>query len=500
MPAADSQPDMVLVHPVYLAGPGSADIAFALGSRFGWYRPEDAVDGIVLVDPSERVTLEYQHSADPNHRRWTFTALNHYAPSPYWTAVFDALVPEEILTAFVETMAARLVDGADNYADRHDSTGAAQKSLQAAGWTEQAAPDGSTYLSPDRKACVHMASGTDQRCMGISAAAGHPGRTWAARLEGQPPPMLALSLTAAMLRPAPALRGRDQVPPGNLAHLTVTEAAVGTVHHVVVAPRYLAGRRSEPLPSALVSARDWASQKYDQRLIITSPDGRLRIGCDEPGRSWQIVASTDSLGDSAWRASFSAGTPDEIVEECLHEFAEHHVRHDSQPTADTLPYGPSLSGHDIIQPFRMAGWHVAFQRGGVVLIAPDAQATAEVWVPRYYGDDYEEEFGRRFADRRMDINVSASGARWSAQFDAGVPNEVLRAAAVAIARPEPVARAELGSTALSLPLLTIHAQRTAAASRRDVHAAARRRPSSQQQLPSAVTDPPAQRSSPRRPR
>lgn len=250
---------------------------------------------------------------------------------------------------------------------------------------------------------------------------------------------------------------------------------------MLVSPRHLAGPRAAAPARPLLSNYQWLHHQYGQRLIITSPDGPIRIGRDEPQRSWQVVASTDSLGAPTWRAHFSPGVPDEIVEEFCTAVADSCIADTVLDAIGAAAAPPTLTGPQIIEPFINAGWHCDIHRGGATLLSPDTQATAEVLRSSSTSNtSHEEDFGRRLPERSLNITVHAPGARWSAQFTPGTPNELLCAAAAAIARPSAVPRDELRAARLSLPLLTLSDPPSTAVRRATSAAARQRKPGSPQ--------------------
>lgn len=206
MPAPETAPGSVLVHPLYLAGPGSPDVTGQLTGEFGWRKPPGSAAGVLLADRTELVTLAYETGTGPGASRAVFTAQDAYSTSPQWRAVFNDLVPEEILSAFALTMASRLDDRTDNYLERQDPPTAAQQILRNTGWREGQADDTISFQAPDGLAIVRIAAGPDTGRVEIAADAGLPGRTWSVLLEGRPPAMFTFAIAATLVRAAPVLR------------------------------------------------------------------------------------------------------------------------------------------------------------------------------------------------------------------------------------------------------------------------------------------------------
>jgi len=497
-PPTANADQLVHVRPLYLAGPGRTSFATTLAEQFDWHRPEDATEDTVLQSPCGQVTLSRAAGDTPGSTRWSFSTYDAYWSARRWTAQFDDLTPDELISAFAMTLADSLASGDDVVQGGTDPTAAFQV-LRRAGWAITPNAPVPTVTAPQAQASFSFDQDAEIASV-LTGSAGLPGRTWLATLTSHVPQLLVHALAAAAGRATPVVRRLGDVPLAHLPHVTLTPVGDHPPREILVSPRLLAGQRAAPQPSALIGEYHWPHHVYGDRLIISSPCGRLRAGRESTQHGWQVLAADSPFSATVWQAQFSLFTPDEIIDEFLGTVADSLTADLDLGTNETLAYGLHLSARQVIEPFVADGWQAHPTTEAVRLVAPGAHATAAL----LYGFPNssvgpEGMLDRTLSHRGLRVGVLEPGARWAARFSTGTPPHLLRLAACAVTNPDPVKRDELQVSRRTLPTLTVTQDQSPSGSR---HAAATARfvPSSPAPAGPAASPDPSPRSQGRPPR
>ncbi|MDH6111356.1 hypothetical protein P3T36_003379 [Kitasatospora sp. MAP12-15] len=223
--ASERPGQLVLVSPLYLAGPGSSDVEFAdrLFFEQGWTCPEDAAEEVVLRSPCRRVSLALEDGATPGGSRWAIIAHGSGTDVPLWRVAFDDLTPVEITDAFAQATARLIRDDPEEALHGAPAPEASFDVVSSVGWTVQDTPLRLLATSPDNKAAFVLVDRTDPtQPLVLAADSGVPGRSWiVSASQSTPAPLLdTLMKTAAVS--GTALRRRADIPTTHLPHVTCT--------------------------------------------------------------------------------------------------------------------------------------------------------------------------------------------------------------------------------------------------------------------------------------
>ncbi|WP_328912474.1 MULTISPECIES: DUF317 domain-containing protein [unclassified Streptomyces] len=203
-----------------------------------------------------------------------------------------------------------------------------------------------------------------------------------------------------------------------------------------VTPRYLAGS-SGTGDAGFAPVAHWPHHHLDEgpcQLLVTSPDGRIRIGWfGDDFELWKVTAAEDAVSAPRWTATFNHVTPAEIVAGLTTALARDYAETDAAEGNARFLNRPSLYWADRIQPLTDAGWTYdgAAERGTVEIIAPDQQAGVLI-DNRLSGWDDETV--------TLWAGPPGWGTRAEAVFTARTPSHLIAATAAAMADPAPVVR------------------------------------------------------------
>lgn len=199
-----------------------------------------------------------------------------------------------------------------------------------------------------------------------------------------------------------------------------------------VAPRYLAGSGGFGDPGFAPVAH-WPRHDPDDdtfcQLLITSPDGRIRLGWfGDDYEPFKVSASPNAVGPVRWTASFNQNFPPEITAGFTSALAR-----DWEPDGEHFLVRPSIYWADSVEPLLDAGWERlrASEPGTVELRAPDGQAGA--WIDT-------RSYGRH--DEAVVLWAGPEGylTRAEATFSTDTPSHLIAATAAALNDPAPVVR------------------------------------------------------------
>jgi hypothetical protein len=202
----------------------------------------------------------------------------------------------------------------------------------------------------------------------------------------------------------------------------------------LVTPRYLAGSDGTG-DAGFAPVAHWPHHDLGDgpcQLLVTSPDGRIRIGWfGDDYDLWKITAADDAVSPPRWRATFNHVMPAEIVAGLTTALARDYAdadRHDPRFLAAPSPYW-----REAARPFLDAGWAVdrAAEPGIAQITAPHGHA----------GIVIDHRPGTR-DDETVVLWAGPPGwgTRAEAVFTAGTPTHLITATAAAMLSPAPVTR------------------------------------------------------------
>ncbi|MFE0762887.1 DUF317 domain-containing protein [Streptomyces smyrnaeus] len=199
-----------------------------------------------------------------------------------------------------------------------------------------------------------------------------------------------------------------------------------------VTPRYLAGSGGFGDPGFEPVAH-WTRHHLDDdtfcQLLITSPDGRIRLGWfGDDYEPLKITAAEDAVGPVRWTACFTHNFPPEIAAGFTSALAR-----DWDPDTERFLAAPSMYWADSVEPLLDAGWERlrAAQPGTLELRAPGHQAGA--WIDT-------SSYGREDETVRLWAGPPGWATRAEATFTSGTPDHLIAATAAALIDPAPVVR------------------------------------------------------------
>ncbi|MBM9508023.1 DUF317 domain-containing protein [Actinacidiphila acididurans] len=201
----------------------------------------------------------------------------------------------------------------------------------------------------------------------------------------------------------------------------------------LVTPRYLAGSDGTG-DVGFAPVAHWPHHHLDDgpcQLMVTSPDGRIRIGWfGDDYDLWKITSAEDAVSAPRWTATFNHVTPAEIVAGLTAALARDYANSTDDNHRFLAP--PSLYWADAVQPLINVGWtRAAAERGTVELIAPDRLAGVLI-DNRFSG--WNDETVTLWA------GPPGWGTRAEAVFTTRTPAHLIAATAAVMADPTPVIR------------------------------------------------------------
>jgi hypothetical protein len=204
----------------------------------------------------------------------------------------------------------------------------------------------------------------------------------------------------------------------------------------LVMPRYLAGSDGTG-DAGFAPVAHWPHHHLDEgpcQLLVTSPDGRIRIGWfGDDFELWKVTAAEDAVSAPRWTATFNHVTPAEIVAGLTSALAYDYAQAEATQSEGKFLASRSLYWADSIQPLTEAGWTLgAAERGTVEIIAPDRQAGAFIDNGRSSSDDEAV---------TLWAGPPGWGTRAEAVFSSRTPSHLIAATAAAMVDPAPVIRA-----------------------------------------------------------
>ncbi|MDH6111357.1 hypothetical protein P3T36_003380 [Kitasatospora sp. MAP12-15] len=431
----------------------------------------------MLTSPCGRLDLTRLPADTSGRSHWLLASRSPHRDTPIWFAEFDDQVPSEIISAVVVNTAVLLNDDADTIAYGTKAVDMPTEMVQAVGWGTYCGGLDFVSVARDTAAALYHSDRDPDMPMMLSAGPPNldrdfndypelddehrlPGHLWSATISRQAPEPVLLTFAAAASGRFPVLRRRDELPQAHHARTKTTALPKAGPGLSAVTPRHLAGPASQLERPGLVSRYSWPHFTNSERAVITSPCGRLRVGVDFSPARWRILAAESASAPTDWSAEFSAGTPQEIVEDVLDALAA-AVHDDSARAGRTaLDPGVTLTGQDVHDALDSTGWRAQASENGIIAIADDARSIVTIRNRfGYQGRDPYKELDRPLQHAGMTIRAMA-GTGWHATFSEGTPAFLLRAAAQALTSADPVQRDRQ-----SLPLDVIPHLRTIRAPR-----------------------------------
>ncbi|MFE2722768.1 DUF317 domain-containing protein [Kitasatospora sp. NPDC059327] len=483
-------PDVeTLVRPRYLAGPGDREaVDAAFEPLRGWrvvalgrYLTE-----VVATSPCHRVRVGYR--PDEEQAWQVIAALDPFA-DPAWRGGFSQATPPEIVRAFLGQLADSL-----HYDEVDDTTGTfvslegtladANEALSEAGWPTTGtnghwlttSGDGEVEYEVDPLINPADELATDiRRGFNWRIAPGDPDVGWSAAFSSCTPLHLIAAVNGAVADSGPLVRDSAELPQRVVARALAEQAEVdqreaeahaalptaaelladraGLETPVAVSPLYLAGPgRVEQAVAALTSEAGWRSVAIRGGRLWESDCQSVRVA-HRPERTrdaWQITALTDPLGMPAWKATFSARTPAEVLGEV------------TRLVAKTAAGGDWLSGADAgyASPFKLEqyGWTSRIVSAWTTFSAPDPQVRLQHNEAEF--GRYEELEGLAPPAWTLTAGFDRRFCAWSADFTSGVPTYLVTAAALTALDPAPVLRTRRSLPEMHLPYLQVVAAGT----------------------------------------
>ncbi|WP_019359463.1 DUF317 domain-containing protein [Streptomyces sp. AA1529] len=198
----------------------------------------------------------------------------------------------------------------------------------------------------------------------------------------------------------------------------------------LVSPVYLAGE-SSPVPALSPLMDAGFRQEVDTKgnVQLTSSGGRHHVEYMPNGLThalWGIAEAPDRYTPPTWQATFTTGTPPEVVA----AFAT-ALTQDGGPR----PSGPRPRADDVLRPLADAGWRRRENEWEIDFTSPDHLTTVRYDTTPGHPLDADYEPWLVYGARNL-----GHGHDWYGAFTTHTPTRLVTAVATRMGSPEPVPR------------------------------------------------------------